>query len=124
MFPGEKKHRTIVERVITATGNGDILWHKGGTTFDAIYFAEWRGYALLAKWLQDETLFSVRSLRNKEHTVHMSYRVMHGLKEAILDQLDPHWRKKEETELKRLQKEARRRSAEEAKVVDKILANT
>ncbi|MBI4068323.1 hypothetical protein HY413_02860 [Candidatus Kaiserbacteria bacterium] len=93
MFTGEEKQRKIVEKVIAATRKGEILWLKGGTTFDAIYFARWRGYALLARWLQDETLFSVRSLRNKEHTVHMSYRVMDGLREVILDQIDPHWRK-------------------------------
>jgi len=119
MFKSEEKHRKVVERIIAETQAGNMVWRERTPPFECSYIAEWKGWKILATYFQDET--SVEMARGSER-VGMSYRVMEGLKEAILFQLDPNWKEHQEQKLQKLRQEGTRRSEESNRLVDKFLA--
>jgi len=119
MFAGEERHRKVIEKIIAETKAGNIVWRERTPPFECSYVAKWQGWKIVATYFQDET--SVEMARESE-CVGMSYRVMEGLKEAILFQLDPNWKEHQEQKLQKLRQEGTRRSEESNRLVDKFLA--
>lgn len=89
MLPYEDNDREVIEKVIAATETGAIQWKSSEADFNQRFYAIWHGWKLTATWFQDETSFAMH--KKGVGTFYISCRVMHGLKFAIVTQIDPNW---------------------------------
>jgi len=118
MFAGEERHRKVIEKIIAETKAGNIVWRERTPPFECSYVAKWQGWKIVATYFQDET--SVEMARESE-CVGMSYRVMEGLKEAILDQVSPDWRERGRKRSRDMKRLARKCSQAKDRLINEIL---
>ena len=121
MFPGEGRSRLVIKKIIEETKVGNIRWFEGTGLSEGTYSAEWRHWRIVASYPQDQA--HIWMARGDRH-VGMSYWVMEGLRETILDQIDPLWREHDEENLRRLRADAARLKKESDQLIEEFLTRS